>query len=404
LCFQSKPVKWKKWENATVTGAKGTKISKKVLLEKEGTYRDLVSDFLADLEIWALHIFTANWQYAQYKELKAHLPCGWLLTVVDFAENYRCRYQDEITSAYYNYAQATVHPIQTFYHCTEEKCKEMISEACIFITDDLQHDMYAVSAFRSVLFTHLQNRGLEWHHHVQYSDGCSSQYKSKGPFHLVAESVVSEERTFFGSRHGKGPCDTIGGYVKSEASKFVANRHGLIRNAQEMAEFAKSLVIEPPHGSEKCHVRRSIFYIAKEDISRAKNKQDYKQVPNCRSLHSVKNDLGRKGQLLVRSFTCFCSACRTGEGECENLSCVGDWTAAWEKKEKRSGKTSKKSADTRKRQANSSSEKPRSGGKEQTITSENLHASRTEQDGISKKASTLRKVQEIGRASCRERV
>ena len=59
-----------------------------------------------------------------------------------------------------------------------------------------------------------------------FSDGCSSQYKSKLPFlHLTELSSTTEikiERHFFGSSHGKSLCDACGGVVKACVIRAVA--------------------------------------------------------------------------------------------------------------------------------------------------------------------------------------
>ena len=129
-------LKWKKWQNMTQTGKGGAKLSKKALIEVTGNAVDFLEELNNQLTPYALHVFTAKWQFRQYKTLKANLPPKTLLTVADFAENYRCTYQDEITSAYYNYEQVTVHP----FFCTFEKDGERVEQSVVILSSKLQHD------------------------------------------------------------------------------------------------------------------------------------------------------------------------------------------------------------------------------------------------------------------------
>ena len=50
------------------------------------------------------------------RNITQSLPKGWMVSVADFAENYRCINQDEIQSAYYNYQQAT---LLRLFHITD---------------------------------------------------------------------------------------------------------------------------------------------------------------------------------------------------------------------------------------------------------------------------------------------
>ena len=104
-------VKLKRW----VASDEGTK----ELQELEVSPKELVDFLCKDLDSYSRHIFNADWQYKEFKSLKENLPKGWLLLVVDFAENYRCRQQKEISSAYFKYKQAEIFTAQL--SCEQEK-------------------------------------------------------------------------------------------------------------------------------------------------------------------------------------------------------------------------------------------------------------------------------------------
>jgi len=322
-------ITWQKWENERLTitkkdGSKQVMQSRKMLSVKTGTMAELTSELCDELGSFALHLFTAKWQFMQFKNLKENLPTSWVLTVADFAENYRCVYQDEISAAYYQYKQATLHPIVSFHHCPD--CSEMMTSSYVCISPDLLHDAYAVKQFQQNVKDHLTSTGTEIGHLVQFSDGCAAQYKSKSPFMHLALYESSEERAFFGSRHGKGPCDALGGVVKKAAERYVMTKRGLIRDAKEMFDFANDhLTVDPCHGEDGCHNKRIFFF--NESINRSSDlTNEAVTVPNTRQLHAVKNKLNASDPtILARKLSCFCTGCTSMSGNCSNRSHVEGW-------------------------------------------------------------------------------
>jgi hypothetical protein len=292
---------------------------------EEDSLGELLKALLVQLLPWAHHIWMARWQYQQFKILKTNLPQNVLLTVADFSENYRCSYQDEISSAYYSYEQVTIHPIQSYYRNEQG---EVVEESVVFLSDDHVHDYLTVAECNDLLYQHLADkRGLNVEKHIQFSDGCPKQYKGKDTFHYVENMNLPTERCFFGSRHGKGPCDAIGGVLKNKASSHVRLRIGIIRNAQDMFHFAcREMIIDEPTN------KRVFFFITKEELEARRKKTGKvksKRLPNTRDIHAVKNT---PDGLLKRFEACFCEPCRNERyDECENVSHVGAWMPATKK-------------------------------------------------------------------------
>ena len=78
---------------------------------------------------------------------------------------------------------------------------------------------------------------------VQFTDGCSCQYKSREPFSDISMSQSelghNVVRNYFGSRHGKGPSDREGGVIKSKVESLVkSNRPVWLKN---FTKFAKPI-------------------------------------------------------------------------------------------------------------------------------------------------------------------
>ena len=149
-----------------VQEVKGKKTTRKELVWVKESYRQAVKNFINDLGAWSRHIFDADWQFEQYSALRDRMPGNWLLSVVDFAENYRCFFQDEIASAYYQYSQATIHPAQLFYCCGDEDCSQTVSDAVIFISNDLTHNHHAVRVFNQIILAKTEHLKLGTPHSV----------------------------------------------------------------------------------------------------------------------------------------------------------------------------------------------------------------------------------------------
>lgn len=211
-----------------------------------------------------------------------------------------------------------------YYNCKD--CNNaIVQESAVFISDDLVHDAHAVQHFTKQFDNHLRNnRGVVFDHEVQFSDGCSGQYKSKLPFqHLTETTTHHFERSYFGSRHGKGPCDALGGVVKKAAESYVKSRKGTIRDAKELFQFCESH-LKVGNGEACEHKRRVFFYLKK--INRKGRKSDtLRTFEGTRQLHSI-----QAVQLSVvrgRNLSCFCDACTSGNEpeSCTNKTHVGGW-------------------------------------------------------------------------------
>ena len=288
------------------------------------TISDIANQFCTDLDALARHMFDADWQLSQYKSLKESLPHKWLLSTVDFSENYKCFYQDGIGSAYYQQEQVEIHPTQLYYKCTcTESCDKVVSHSIIFISDDTKHDYQSVRLYNRKTVNMVP---FKVQHHVQFSDNCPNQYKSKTPFLDMQEQDSSFERGYFGSRHGKSACDTLGGLLKSQAGRYVRSRKGVIQDASDLYDFAVSnLVIKEEHR------KREFVYVPQDEIKLERENvatEPTNRVVGTQKIFSIKNgkdDSGHK-QLLTRRDSCFCNGCLTNM-DCVNKEKVGPWMA-----------------------------------------------------------------------------
>ena len=68
-----------------------------------------------DTATFRSHISRIPAQLREQKNLKENLPPNHVLIHMDFVEDYRCRLQNEIRSAYWSPNQLTIHPVMMYY-------------------------------------------------------------------------------------------------------------------------------------------------------------------------------------------------------------------------------------------------------------------------------------------------
>ena len=159
----------------------------------------------------------------------------YLLSVLDFGQNYMNVFEDELHSIHWDHTQRTIHPIVNFFIKPGESVVTV--EEHIIITSDKNHDKYVVKTFAQVSLNHLKEKGFIPTHIIQFNDNCSSQYNSKGTFQFISCVDIPLLKMYFGNQHGKGPAVGAVGRVKVAATRPVKARQVIICSAQEFYYF-----------------------------------------------------------------------------------------------------------------------------------------------------------------------
>lgn len=299
-------------------------VKRKVLVQEEKMLRECLEIFKQQMKTMPKHLFTAQWQYTMFLQQQKTVKPGQLMTVMDFAENYRCVNQDEVQAAYWNYKQATVHPMVNYYKC--DTCGEVVTATVVAISDDLTHDSHAVEIFIRENIKHLRSSVTNLQELVQWSDGCGVQYKSKQPFASLQTApqrycVSSVTRNFYGSRHGKNPSDGVNAHVKNKATRAVLCRRAIIQNARDLFIFLERNMTSIV--SCETHTSRHFVYVSSDEIKRTA--AACITLKGTRMVHSIKARNGRK--ISYRNLTCICAGCEIAT-KCENSHWVNKWMMA----------------------------------------------------------------------------
>ena len=296
-CDLTAPVTYRHWKGVEVLNAKTKKTR---LVSQTSSVSDLILEFCKQIKLYSLHSFTASWQRTQFNELKDNLPDDVAVFVLDFAENYKCNYQNQVQSAYYDLPQVVLHPIVIYTKC--EKTGHVLTHYRIYISDDRVRD----AAFVKFVLRDSLNF-INKNKNIVFSDNCGAQYKSRLPFHTIRElsSEFVIERCFFGERHGKSECDSAGGVVKSFLTRSAACGHHL-SNAQEIVTFLNNS-FTLLHDCPKSLNSRTFHLVESRHLNRRLTSSSIPLLPGTTKLHSLKNIDDHF--VAVRPFSCFCTSC-----------------------------------------------------------------------------------------------
>ncbi|XP_038055143.1 uncharacterized protein LOC119727354 [Patiria miniata] len=306
---------WLHWERVEVIEGK----PRRVLKTKQGSMGDVLEELINDAErpvqgvSFVKHIVTARWQHRQYSNLKEHLPENWAMMVMDFGQNRKVFYQDEIKAAYYGQMQITMHPVVMYYR----QNGTLVRDSMIFLSDDIRHDYHAVEHYLNMASQHLASNMQQVDKEVLWSDGCQSQYKGKGTFADLSLSSDARERNYFGSEHGKGEGDGEIGVVNRAVDQAILGRKVVINSAKDMWGWCCANL-----ASDSMYSKRSFVYVAKDEISRERPETDVTTLKGSRGYHQIQ--VAAPYKLKVRRLSCFCFPCLLNNNEmCTNATYTG---------------------------------------------------------------------------------
>ncbi|XP_077869847.1 uncharacterized protein LOC144362389 [Saccoglossus kowalevskii] len=144
-------ITWYRWQYIIVETEGGIKKRMTSCVPHITTFREFITEMESDLVRYPGHAFRATWQHRQIEACIKSLQNEEVLMMMDYSENYRCRFQNEAQSAYFDQQQVTIHPFMCYYktkipHIADEETL-LAKHAIIAISNDTNHDSFAVEAF-----------------------------------------------------------------------------------------------------------------------------------------------------------------------------------------------------------------------------------------------------------------
>ena len=338
-------VYWKQWalKELERMGKNGKPIKRMALEEHKGTYEEILNEYITQLDSMSLHQFNKLWQLKNFNETLRNLQVGQVLFVHDFSQNLLMYIQDEASGAHWDHEQVTIHPTVAFYVC--ETCGKVVKEEIIHITSDKKHDVHSVHVFQDKSIRHLLAKGIRIEEIIEFTDHCSSQYKSKTAFFLLSNLKIPLCRHYFGVKHGKGPSDRAGAHYKNFVRKTVKSGKRFMTSCSDLAKYSQEeydhqIECDEDRNDERsehdgkrkknpAHSLRKVIYTT-TDMKKLRGKYDdekLKAITDTRLIHSIRNT-GVAAVLEFRNMDCCCTACITGQGECSYKEYADVWSKA----------------------------------------------------------------------------
>ena len=162
------------------------------VVSKTKTKLDFETCFKKEILAFREHVKRIKNQFAVQRNLEENLPANHIYIHMDFAEDYRCRSQEEIQSAYWSQTQVTIHPVDAHFRKGDKLCHQ----SYVFISDELRHDAKFVFALLRSLAPQLIEliSTLEYMHY--WTDSYMKQYRNKTIFKIfhVTQSILTYPR------------------------------------------------------------------------------------------------------------------------------------------------------------------------------------------------------------------
>ena len=215
------------WYNEWITeklsrpGAKGIMYNVQVTSKKKIDCKilDVINLFNSKLPNFLKHVYIVTHQFQAIKNYKTNLKSNEVFLIIDFSENYVCKYHKEVQSVQFGASKKQI-SLQTgaFYYVDANNEQQCITFSSI--SDCLRHDTAAAWALLQPVFELLKKCVPQVEIINFLSDGPSTQYKNKTNFYLFNYfcSKLKIKRStwnFTGAGHGKSVADGVGGSLKS---------------------------------------------------------------------------------------------------------------------------------------------------------------------------------------------
>ena len=295
------PIRYFQWQRVAEM-YNGKEIKEMRKFELNGERWELVNSLMSQLGNFPYHKYNAVSQLGSFRKCKQSLKNHQVCAIMDFAENYVCRGAFEAQNVFYSRNSVTIHPLVLIF----SRNSAVQRDSVVLLTEDLKHDSAAVYVFVQQLAQHLRLK----HPHITeilfWSDGCSSQYKSKIPFYNIATNFKTGFGVvwnFFGSRHGKGESDGESAVVKNFLDRSVKARQMDLHDAKGVYDFLQDSELLVTNSNSDSH--RHFYIVTRTDIELFReNIPATIKIPGVRRIHHA---MGNNGCLVYHRLSCYCN-------------------------------------------------------------------------------------------------
>lgn len=261
---------------------------------------EFVDTYVDELKYLKVHDFITKMQQSSFYQIKMQLRIGEFLILLDFSENYGHLIQDSIQSFYYTKKQSTVHPALIYYRSDDGKIDHI---SCIFISENLNHDVIFVHCVQTKLIEFLKKRFSVVNYIHYFTDGSAGQYKNLKSFSNLyyheADHGVKATHHFHATSHGRNAVDGIGGTFKRLACHESLRRVGKdpIADINQLFDFSQEKI-----------KNMTTFLITEEDLNNAQailapRFEKAKTIEGTQKLHCFYKHATKQNILCAKRYT-----------------------------------------------------------------------------------------------------
>ncbi|XP_057867281.2 uncharacterized protein LOC131074642 [Cryptomeria japonica] len=302
-----------KYKSFTYGVKDGKELKRRGLVKRDICVADFMKMFQEKLVYEYIgHTHRARWLDEQFKLCKDTFPLDTIVSVIDFAENYALKLQNEIQSMYYHSTQVTIFVHIAFMHAHDstEEDKKVIREYHFYISDDCTHSSEFVQGCFTVFYDSLRKRDIRYNQHLIWLDNCTAQFKNARMFYWLTRmhvtSGVQHFWNFIEAGHGKGEHDGAGACVKRALTREELKNEGgaMLIDAKTIVQWCNSTM--GPGNVGKSMISRYFWLIRECNIE---NYLDCCTLIGSSDMHSFRSSNATSLVIYTRQIACFCSLC-----------------------------------------------------------------------------------------------
>ncbi|KYM96050.1 hypothetical protein ALC62_13300 [Cyphomyrmex costatus] len=269
-----------------------------VTLKKKITYNilDLIQEFNSKIPTFLKHYYDTSHQHRTLRNLEDNLKDNEVKIIMDFSENYICKYSEEIQSVHFGASktQLSLHTgVFCFKKSQEKKCVSFTT-----VSECLRHDAPAIWAHLKPILSLIKSFVPKLDVIHFQSDGPSTQYKNKTNFDLFnyhCEKLQLESATwnFTTPGHGKSSADGTGGTLKGLCDRAVSAGTDVTSAVDFINVVSNSKKIK-------------VFHIIEQDIKAVDSlvRPGMKPAPQSNKIFQIIFSQKHKDILFLNSLSC----------------------------------------------------------------------------------------------------
>jgi hypothetical protein len=271
----------------------------------EATYNEMMESLKRELPNYKEHQYRVNHQQTAMSKMKESLRSSEVLMLIDFSENYMCKYGSETQSVHFGASrkQITLHTGVFYYRlarCEGFDAENIACKSFCTLSESMRHDPSAIWAHLKPVLSLIQVTCPNVDTLHIWSDGPTTQYRNRRNFGIFSQlhtfgNFKSGTWNFSESGHGKGAADGIGGSLKRRADKLVAHGED-ITNAELLLSALQS-----------ADSATQLYMVQEDDIKTIDQQYDTSAVKTIKGtmlLHQVTWTKDKSEFLSLRSVSC----------------------------------------------------------------------------------------------------